>query len=110
MIHLLYSRATRQQILEMLDVIPIYIKLAIDVKREIIVGGGEVHADCELVLLNNGSSSDDIWGADWYPRTGEIAYESLINLKPRQNRSMQILDDHIRRRVAAVIQEKLEGV
>lgn len=110
MIHLLYSRATRQQVIEMLEVIPIYIKLAVDIKREIVVGGGEVHADCEFILLNDGSSSADIWGADWYPHTGEIQYESLINLKPRQNRSMQILDENIRNRIAALIREKLEGV
>lgn len=60
MIHLLRGRATKQQAIEMLEVIPIYIKLAVDIKREIIVGGGEVHADCELLLLNDGSSSVDI--------------------------------------------------
>lgn len=110
MIHLLRSRATKQQVTEMLEVIPIYIKLAVDIKRAIIVGGGEVHADCELILLNDGSSSVDIWGADWYPRTGKIEYESLINLKPRQNRSMEVLDEGIRSRIAEVIRKKLEGV
>jgi Protein of unknown function (DUF5674) len=110
MIHLLRSRATQQQVAEMLEVVPIYIKLAVDINREIIVGGGEVHADCELILLNDGSSSADIWGADWYPRTGKIEYESLINLKPRQNRSMHVLDEGVRSRLAEVIGEKLEGV
>ena len=110
MIHLLDSRATKQQVAEMLEVVPIYIKLAVDINREIIAGGGEVHADCELILLNDGSSSADIWGADWYPRTGKIEYESLINLKPRQNRSMHVLDEGVRSRIAEVIGEKLEGV
>jgi hypothetical protein len=44
-----------------------YVKLAIDVAQGIVVGGGEYHADCEEVLLGQGSRQEDIWGADWYP-------------------------------------------
>lgn len=45
----------RVKIDAMLDNNPIYIKLAVDIEREIIAGGGELHADCEAVLLKNGS-------------------------------------------------------
>jgi hypothetical protein len=41
-----------------------YVKLAVDVQQEILAGGGEWHADCETVLLENESSAD-IWGAGW---------------------------------------------
>ena len=27
--------------------------------------GGEMHADCEAVLLEDGSRQEDVWGADW---------------------------------------------
>ncbi len=36
-----------------------------------------------------------------------ISYDSMINLRPRQNRSMEILDANIRERVAQIIMEFL---
>jgi len=41
-----------------------YIKLAVDIARGVVVGGGEYHADCEEILLERGSRQEDIWGAD----------------------------------------------
>jgi hypothetical protein len=43
------------------------IKLAVDVEKAILAGGGELHADCEEILLEDGSQQDNLWGADWYP-------------------------------------------
>jgi len=39
----------------MLEALGTYIKLAVDVVRGIFAGGGEYHADCEAVLLEDGS-------------------------------------------------------
>ena len=79
-----------------------------DIERGILAGGGELHADCEAVLLQNGGKQVDIWGADWYPLTQEVGYESLINIRPRQNnRSMEIQDPMIRDRVAQIVQRLL---
>jgi hypothetical protein len=50
---------------EMLEFLGIYIKLVVDVERGILAGGGELHADCEKVLLRDGSRQQDVWGADW---------------------------------------------
>lgn len=95
----------------MLETLGNYIKLAVDIKREIIAGGGEMHADCESILLQDGSKQADIWGADWYPRTQEVGFESLINIRPRQNnRSMEIQDPAIRERVAQIVRQLLGGL
>jgi Protein of unknown function (DUF5674) len=61
------------------------IELAVDIRREILAGGGELHADCEQALLDDGSEQVDIWGADWDPQAATVTYESLINIRPRQN-------------------------
>ena len=61
------NRASQEQIREMLEGLETYIKLAVDVERNILAGGGEYHADCEEVLLEDGSRQADIWGADWSP-------------------------------------------
>ncbi len=111
MIHLIQQPATKKQLEEMLEPLNSYIKLAVDIERRILAGGGELHADCEVVLLENGSKQVDIWGADWYPLTQEIGYESLINIRPRQNnRSLEIQDAIIRGKVAQIIQQLLEGL
>ena len=72
MINVIQERATKEQLEEMLEILNSYIKLAVDIERGILAGGGELHADCEAVLLENGSKQVDIWGADWYPFTQEV--------------------------------------
>jgi len=110
-IHLLYSRATKQQLDEMLETLGVYIKLAVDIRRGILAGGGALHADCEAVLLGEGSRQEDIWGADWIPSTQQVRYEALINIRPRQNNpAMEILDPAIRERVGEIVQRLLGEV
>jgi hypothetical protein len=55
MIHIIRSQATAQQIADMLEALNDYIKLAVDVQRGILAGGGAMHADCESMLLEDGS-------------------------------------------------------
>src|SRR4026208_1424788 len=100
MIHIVRERASKQQVQEMMQILETYIKLAVDVEREILAGGGAMHADCEAVLLENGSQQEFIWGADWNPSAQQVTFESLINIRPRQNNpSMEILDSKIREQV-----------
>ena len=103
MIYIIREPATTQQIQAMLQDLGTYIKLAVDIEREILAGGGTLHADCEAVLLEDGSQQVAIWGADWSPISQQVTFESLINIRPRQNnRSMEILDPEIRERVAQI--------
>jgi len=85
MIHLIEDAASHEQLTEMLDALGSYIKLAVDVEKKVVAGGGEMHADCEAVLLENGSVQENVWGADWLPHSREVTFESLINIRPRQN-------------------------
>ncbi len=92
----------------MLDSLGTYIKLAVDIRRRIIAGGGFLHADCEAVLLEDGSKQEDIWGADWLPETEQIKTEALINIRLKQgNRSMSIQDNKICRRVEQIVTQLL---
>jgi hypothetical protein len=96
---------------EMLEILETYIKLAVDVERGILAGGGAMHADCEYVLLEDGSQQEDVWGADWNPATQEVTFESLINIRPRQNnRSLEIQDPILRSQVEQITRNLLEGV
>jgi len=110
-IRLLKEKATSEQTQEMLQSYESMIKIVVDIRRRFLAGGGEMHADCESALLDEGSEQDDLWGANWYPHEQRIEFESLINIRPRLgNRSIVIQDENLRRQVEAVTQEILGGV
>ena len=95
----------------MLETLEMYVKVAVDINRGVLAGGGALHADCEAVLLGDGSAQDDIWGADWIPVSQQVKFEALINIRPRQNNfSMSILDRDVREHVERVVRNLLEGV
>ncbi len=95
----------------MLEALEVYVKVAVDINRGVLAGGGALHADCEAVLLDDGSAQDDIWGADWIPVSQQVSFEALINIRPRQNNvSLTILDRDIRERMERVVRDLLEGV
>ena len=111
MIHLITEKATKEQMIEMLQSLESYVKLAVDVEYRILAGGGELHADCESVLLENGSSQENVWGADWFPFTQEVTYESLINIRPRQNNfGLEVEDANLREKIKEIAEELLKGI
>ena len=111
MIHVLKELASSTQINEMLQEYDKMIKVVVDIRRRVLSGGGEMHSDCESVLLEDGSEQDDLWGANWYPAEQRIEFESLINIRPRLgNRNVLIQDENIRRQVESVTNELLGGV
>jgi hypothetical protein len=103
--------ARSEQIGEMLKTWEVFIKIAVDIERKVIAGGGVRHYECEQELLKDGSRQRDIWGADWSPSTQEIVFESIINIRPSQNnRSMVIRSPEIRERVTQITQQLLGGL
>jgi hypothetical protein len=81
------------------------VKYVVDIEKEIIAFGGEMHADAEKVLLNSGSEQENLWGANIYPwkTPVEIEYLSLINIRPIcSNFSMEIKDDNLKKKVLEI--------
>jgi hypothetical protein len=107
--HVLRSRATKQQIEEML-LSGVQIKFVVDVESEVMVGGGVLHWEGEQMLLEQGSRQENLWAGSWYPKERMINFFSTVNQRPRQNRSQDILDPAIRTRVEKIIRRFLEGV
>lgn len=76
------------------------IKFVIDIEREIIAFGGELHSDAQELLIDEGSDARNLWGGNlFFSENGEkimIEYSALINIKPAQNSfSMDIKDKKI---------------
>jgi hypothetical protein len=87
------------------------VKAVVDIERGVMAIGGEMHADEEAVLLDDGSRQSDLWGINLYPGdpiAGWIEFDSMINVRPTQgNRSRDVEDesvrDAIRRTVASLV-------
>ncbi len=110
-VHILREKATAAQFADMLADHTTMIKVVVDVRRGILAGGGDMHADSESVLLDQGSLQDDLWGANWFPGEQHIEYESLINIRPRLgNRSIMLQDVSLQRQVLTIVTDLLGGV
>ena len=84
-----------------------YIKVVVDVRRKILSAGGEKHVDGEQLLLKDGSKQEDLWGAGLDLETNEMDFDSMINLRPKQNTSREILDANIRQQVETITRSLL---
>jgi len=110
-IQLIAERARPDQIQSMSEEYGGMIKIAVDIRQVILSGGGEMHADCEQMLLENGSEQDDIWGANWYPADQRLEFEALINIRPNMgNRSLLIQSEAIRQKVEGITRALLGDV
>lgn len=109
MILIIRKKVTSDEIKKMAIDYDGYIKLVIDTKRHVLAGGGERHFDAEQLLLQDGSQQENLWGGgiDW--ETKEIDYNSIINLRPRQNKSRDILSEQIRKDFDTITKELLSG-
>lgn len=72
------------------------VKAVVDIEKEIMAIDGEMHADEEGLLIQNGSKQENLWGINIYPEfTGKdmIEFDSMINLRPSQNNRSRGVDD-----------------
>jgi len=87
------------------------VKFVADIGKGVLALGGEMHADCEEMLLQADSKQENLWGANIYPyKEGDerVEYVSLINIRPHQdNREMYIQDPHIRLQIKAIAEKLL---
>lgn len=84
------------------------VKADVDVAKNIVIVDMEMHADGEAELLEGGSNQQDLWGINLYPdKFGTddfIEFDSMINLKPRQNnRTRGIEDESVRSKIIEIV-------
>lgn len=91
-----------------LDSFSSFVKIVVDIEREIISADCELHSDCAEELMANGSKYANLWGANIYPKDNKIDFISLINIRPADNnRSMDIEDKNIKKKVEDIIKKLL---
>lgn len=83
-----------------------FVKVVVDIERQIMAVGCELHVDCAEELMAEGSKYPDLWGANVYPKDKKIDFIALINIRPASgNRSMEIGDENIRKKVEDIIKK-----
>jgi Protein of unknown function (DUF5674) len=111
MIHLLSTRATPQQMEQMREEWDFLIKVAVDVQRGLLAGGGNAHSDCEEVLMEDGSHRDDVWGAGLMIYEQRVTFTSVINYRASQGMfTDEVTDPALRERIAAIVISFLGGL
>lgn len=83
------------------------VKAVVDIDSGIMAIAGELHADEEALLLENGSKQSNLWGINLYPDiTTEdwIEFDSMINIRPHQsNRSRGVEDETIQKKIIGIV-------
>jgi hypothetical protein len=72
------------------------VKGVVDIDKEIIALGADLHADEESFLLEKGSKQANLWGINLYPdlpMPDFLEFDSMINLRPNQNNRSRSVDD-----------------
>jgi len=86
------------------------VKAVVDVEKGIMAIGGEMHADEEVILIEQeGSKREHTWGINLYPeKSGEelIEFNSIINLKPSfGNRSRDVDNPEIKKKIRNIVEK-----
>lgn len=85
------------------------VKAVVDIEQGIMAIGGELHADEEALLLEQGSIQNNLWGINLYPTVADenwIEFDSMINVRPSQdNRSRGVDDIVIREKIIDIAKQ-----
>ncbi len=89
------------------------IKAVVDIEKRVMAINGELHADLEALLLEEGSKQENLWGINLYLSKAPsewIEYTALINIRPSSdNRGMEVQDPVIRKRIEDIVEEMILG-
>jgi hypothetical protein len=84
-----------------------FVKAVVDVDRGIMAIGGDLHADEEALLLDDGSAQYHLWGINLYPDAslGEwIEFDSMINVRPADgNASRGVESSALRETISGIV-------
>jgi len=87
------------------------VKGVVDIEKKEVALGGELHADEEAELLNTGSKQENLWGINIYSGMkfpDSIEFDSMINIRPKQNnRSRSVEDEEIRNKILEILKDKI---
>jgi len=85
------------------------VKAVVDVENGIMAAGAELHADEEAFLIERNSRQENLWGINLYTNRAMpemVEFDSMINIRPRQNnRSRGVQDSELRERIIGIVRK-----
>jgi len=104
---------TRQQLKEAAEeIFGDMIKAVVDIEKGVMAIGGELHADEEAFLLERDSKQENLWGINLYPERDfaeMIEFDSMINIRPRQNnRSRGVEAAQVREKIISITRKLVQ--
>lgn len=84
------------------------VKAVVDIEKKIMAVDGELHADEEVLLIQNGSEQKNLWGINIYPEMQRdfIEFDSMINIRPSMgNKTRGIEDEKIKKMITEVVMD-----
>ena len=89
------------------------VKAVVDIGAEKLAIDAELHSDLERLLLSNGSEQENLWGINLYPEADEedfVEFDSLINIRPRQNNmSRDVENEDIRKKILEIVKQYISN-
>jgi len=108
MLLLIRKKATKKELDNLGKHFKGYIKVVVDIEKEILAGGADRHCDEEKTLLEEGSQQKDLWGGGYDLETKETDYNSVINLRPNQdNPSRDVMSQEVREKIDKIVKKLL---
>ena len=90
------------------------VKAVVDIEKRTMVVGGELHADEEALLIENGSKQKNLWGINIYPDLSPedenwVEFDSMINLRPSQeNRSRGVENPETQKIIIKIVRNLIK--
>ena len=85
------------------------VKAVADISTGAVAFSNSMHSDAEKLLLEQGSAQENLWGFNIYPDNPEesmLEFQSLINIRPRQNnRTLEIQDTAVQEKVKSIVKK-----
>ncbi len=83
------------------------VKAVIDIEKGVMAVGAELHADEEAFLIERNSQQENLWGINLYTNRAMpemVEFDSMINIRPRQNnRSRGVEDPNVREGIIGIV-------
>ncbi len=106
MIIIIKHKVTKEELEQAAQDLGYYLKFVVDVKRKLVAIGGARHYQAEEMLISDGSKQQDLWGGGIDLEMNELDFDSMINIRPRDNNpSKEVLDMSIREQIISILKE-----
>ena len=110
MLLIVKSKLTGEELKRAAEDLDGYVKFVVDLKWEIMTVGGKRHVEGERLLLERGSRQSDLWGGGIDLETDQMDFDSMINIRPKDdNPSREVLDSGIRKKMEEIVRKYVEA-